>query len=468
MSRAARCPTSPAIPGQSSITNPSNPHPASKSVTIKRDATPPVLTWGAANPAANSAGWNTTDVSFSFTTDDATSGVGGSSHPSPALVPFDGPGVTTQVTAWDNAGNEATFSTPPVNIDRVAPVVNYLVSGTPGNDGWYTSDVQVVWQVFKAPENILAQTGCQNSTVNTDTSGVTFSCIVASGAGTTSSSVTIKRDATPPVLTFGTPSPAPNTNGWNKTNVSIPFTRSDALSGVASTSTTSPLVLSTEGANVTGQVVVTDLAGNSATFTSVPRNLDKTAPVAEMNTPEDGATYGFYQDVAADFWCTDTLLVSCTAPTANGALINTRTAGTLSYKITAKDSVYTTTHTHTYSVESTFDFDGFLSPASAAPTLNLVTRGALVPIRWRLPDGRGGFVTNPASFSSATVGSLTCGGASSVPLNETASGPAGIGFDTATGSFVYNWQTSASWTGCRKLSIKLKDNSVHELRFKFQ
>ena len=96
---------------------------------------------------------------------------------------------------------------------------------------------------------------------------------------------------------------------------------------LASTSVASPLVLSTEGAAVTGQVVVTDNAGNSATFTSVARNIDKTAPVAEMNTPDDGATYGFYQDVVADFACTDVLLVSCTAPTANGALINTQTAG---------------------------------------------------------------------------------------------------------------------------------------------
>ena len=441
---------------------------ASKSVTIKRDTTPPVVTWGAPSPAPNAAGWNTTDVAFSFTTDDATSGVAGTSQPGPVVVPFDGPGVRTNLYVWDNAGNQAEVFTPPVNIDRFAPGINYYVTGTPGNNGWYTSDVQVTWQVLKQPENILSKTGCVDSTVTTDTAGTTFSCTVTSGAGTTSSSVTIKRDATPPVLSFGTPSHAPNSSGWNKTNVSIPFTRSDAMSGLASTSTTSPLVLNTEGANLTGQVVVTDLAGNSATFTSVPRNIDKTAPVAEANTPEDSGTYGFYQDVVADYWCTDTLLVSCTAPVTNGALINTKTAGSISFKITAKDSVYTTTHTHTYNVESAFNFDGFLAPASSVPTLNLVTRGALVPVRWRLPDGRGGYVTNPASFTSATVATLTCGSAASVPLNDSASGAAGISFDAATQSFVYNWQTSAGWTGCRKLTIKLKDNSTHELRFKFQ
>ena len=440
----------------------------SNSVTVKRDATPPVLSFGVASPAPNASGWNAGDVSFPFTASDATSGIANSSTPNPVVITGAGTGLQADVVVTDVAGNSATFTTSAVNIDRTAPVVEPQVSGTVGTNGWYTSDVQVAWAIDESPGSILGTTGCGSASVTADTAGVTFDCSVTSAGGTTSSSVTIKRDATPPVLSFGTPSPAPNTAGWNKTNVSIPFTRSDALSGLASTSTTSPLVLSTDGANVTGQVVVTDLAGNSATFTSVTRNIDKTAPVAEMNTPEDNGTYGFYQDVVADYWCTDTLLVSCTAPVANGALINTKTAGALTFKITAKDSVYTTTHTHTYNVESAFNFDGFLAPASGTPTLNGVSPGALVPIRWRLPDGRGGFVTNPASFSSATVGSLTCGSAATVPLNDTAIGAAGISFDAATQSFVYNWQTSASWTGCRKLTIKLKDSSTHELRFKFQ
>ena len=443
----------------------SNGGTTSESVTVKRDTTPPTLEFGALSPAPDGAGWNGSAVSIPFTLSDSTSGVRAPSVPSPLVFNTDGAGMFQQVVVTDNAGNVATFESPRVNIDRTPPTVQPQVTGTLGNNGWYTSDVQVVWAVGDAP---TSTTGCGPATISTDTSGVTLTCSATSSGGTTNASVTVKRDATPPVLNFGSPSPVPNANGWNKTNVSIPFTRSDALSGLASTSIASPLVLSTEGANVTGQVTVTDNAGNSATFTSVARSIDKVAPVAEMNTPEDGGTYGFYQNVIADFWCTDTLLVSCTAPSENGALINTKTAGLRTFKITAKDSVYTTTHTHSYTVESFFNFDGFLAPASAAPTLNLVTRGALVPIRWRLPDGRGGYVTDPASFTSATVASLTCGSSPAEPLNDSSGAPAGISFDAATNSFIYNWQTSTSWTGCRKLTIKLKDNSTHELRFKFQ
>ena len=144
--------------------------------------------------------------------------------------------------------------------------------------------------------------------------------------------------------------------------------------------------------------MVTDNAGNSATFTTVERNIDKTAPSPRWRVPADGATYGFYQDVVADFVCEDISLISCTGPTPQGELINTRTAGARTFKITAKDAVgFTTNHTHSFTVEP-LQLRWFPAPASAAHA-EPGTRGALVPIRWQLPDGRGGFVTNPASFT---------------------------------------------------------------------
>jgi sugar lactone lactonase YvrE len=436
-----------------------------QTLTLKRDATPPTLVFGPPSPAPNASGWHSGNVSFSFTASDGTSGVASTSSSGPLVITGEGEGLTATVTVTDVAGNTASFTTPPVNIARSVPTVQPVVSGTLGNNSWYTSNVQISWNVTGSQTS----NGCDTSNVTTDTAGVTFTCTATSAAGSATKSVTVKRDATPPVLTFGTPSPVPNANGWNKTNVSISFTRSDAMSGLASTSATSPLAFNTEGAASTRQVTVTDLAGNTATFTTVPVNIDKTVPYAEIQVPEDTATYGFYSDMVAQYECIDTSLVSCTGPNPIGGLISTTTAGTRTYKITAKDQVgFTTTHTHTFTVASTFNFDGFLAPVRMPSTLNLVTHGSLVPIRWRLPDGNGGFVSNTASFTSATVATLTCGSTTAVPLNDTAIGPAGISFDAGTSAFTYNWQTDSSWTGCRKLTIKLKDNSTHELRFKFQ
>ncbi len=159
--------------------------------------------------------------------------------------------MTRSVTVTDLAGNSATFETSPVSIDRTAPLVTPQITGTLGNNGWYTSDVRVEWSVNELLASLVATSGCDTQNVTADTAGVSFTCMATSAGGSTTQFVTLKRDATPPVLTFGTPSPAPNANGWNKTNVSIPFTRSDALSGLASTSATSPLVFSTEGADLT-------------------------------------------------------------------------------------------------------------------------------------------------------------------------------------------------------------------------
>jgi len=441
---------------------------ATESVTIKRDATPPTLSFGQVSPAPDANDWNNTPVTIGFASTDATSGVAGTSRESPLAFNQDGSDMRLDVVVHDRAGNSATFLSPFVHIDRTPPVVTPRAIGTIGNNGWYRSDVLVEWLLDDA-SYIDIVTGCGDSTVSQDTASVTFTCTARSPGGTTSNSITLKRDATAPALAFGAATPAPNANGWNKTNVSIPFTTSDALSGVASSSGPSPLVISAEGAAVTGQVVVTDQAGNAATFTSIPRNIDKTAPAIAITAPASGATYGFYQDVVADFVCNDVSLLTCAGPVADGELVNTRTAGARTFRVTSTDRVsFSAAVTHNFTVESAFNWEGFLAPANTPPTLNLVPRGALVPIRWKLPDGRGGFVSNTASFTSATVGSLSCGGSPSVPLNDTASGPAGISYDAASGTFTYNWQTNGGWTGCRKLTIKLRDNSTHELRFRFQ
>ena len=443
---------------------------ASWSVTVKRDTVPPTVTFGAPSPAPNAQGWNNTAVSLPYTIYDATSGAAPLPFelPNPFVFTEDGPGQILAFLIRDIAGNLGQFESSPINIDRSPPDVQARVTGTLGNNGWYTGDVEVNWLIDEVG-GVESVVGCDTSMVDTDTAGVTFGCTVVSAGGSTSRSVTIKRDATAPVVSFGTPSPLPNANGWNKTNVNIPFTRSDALSGVASASAASPLVLATEGAGLTAQITVTDNAGNSTTATSPARNIDRTVPLIEIGAPQPGATYGFYADGEANYFCEDISLTTCTGTVENGAQFNTSSAGTRTFRVNARDSVnFTASTTITYYVASRFNFDEFLPPVAPPPTLNLVARGALVPIRWQLPNSNGSFVTNPASFVSASVGSLSCGSATAIPLNDTASGPAGLGFDASTNTFTYHWQTNASWTGCRKLTIKLKDQTTHELRFRFQ
>ena len=108
---------------------------------------------------------------------------------------------------------------------------------------------------------------------------VTYSSADPVGSSEALQTLTINIDATPPTLTFGAPTPAPNAGGYNDTPVSIPYTAADATSGVASATPGRPVAFTAEGANQTQTVTVTDVAGNTAQFTTPAVSLDLTAPV---------------------------------------------------------------------------------------------------------------------------------------------------------------------------------------------
>ena len=143
--------------------------------------------------------------------------------------------------------------------DSTPPVITPTVTGTLGNNGWYTSDVQVSWSVTDAESAVSGQTGCGPQTVTADTGGVTFTCEATSAGGTNSQSVTVKRDATAPTLN---PVVSPNPVQVNG-SATATSGAADDLSGLASQSC-GAVDTSTAGAkSVTCQA--TDNAGNSNT-----------------------------------------------------------------------------------------------------------------------------------------------------------------------------------------------------------
>jgi hypothetical protein len=93
-------------------------------VTIKRDGTAPTIS-ASASPSPNGYGWNNTDVTVSFSCDDATSGV--ASCPASHTLSGEGANQSWSDTAYDNAGNSASAGVSGINIDKTAPSLN--VSG---------------------------------------------------------------------------------------------------------------------------------------------------------------------------------------------------------------------------------------------------------------------------------------------------------------------------------------------------
>ena len=148
--------------------------------------------------------------------------------------------------------------------DTTSPSIVPTVVGALGDNGWYTSDVSISWSVTDGESDVSSSSGCDNSTVNQDTNGATFTCSATSAGGTGSQSVTIKRDATAPTITVSSPTGA---NYLLNQTVAVDFSCSDALSGIAScvgaTGNGGALDTASVGTK-TFTVNATDNAGNNA------------------------------------------------------------------------------------------------------------------------------------------------------------------------------------------------------------
>jgi len=173
----------------------------------------------------------------------------------------------------DGGGLQASASETYNIVDPSPPVITKVVTGTEGNNGWYTSNVTVDWTV-NDPEspNSLQTTGCNDQNITADQAEQTYSCSATSAGGSSGpQSVSIKRDATDPNVSL-VDGPA---NGSEHYFGSVPdeptCNASDALSELAG-----PCSVSGYGTTVGSHTVTataTDNAGNEATASSTYKVL---------------------------------------------------------------------------------------------------------------------------------------------------------------------------------------------------
>jgi hypothetical protein len=158
-----------------------------------------------------------------------------------------------------------------------ALTIDETVTGTLGAGGWYRSAVSVSFAVTD-PIGISATSGCDPVTLSADTASTTLTCSAtnADASVTKSVSVTVRIDATPPVVTGATPERVADAVDWFNHPVTFSFAATDALSGPGLCSTASYGGPDAAGATVTG--TCTDKAGNTGTGT-FQFNYDATAPV---------------------------------------------------------------------------------------------------------------------------------------------------------------------------------------------
>lgn len=215
------------------------------------DVTPPAVTPNVTGTLSGT-GWYTSDVEISWNVTDSESTVT-SSACAGSSVTSDTPGQTFTCTAT-SAGGTTTGSVT-IMRDASPPVISPTVSGTLGNNSWYTGDVAIAWSVTDPTSGVSSSSGCDTSSVVLDTPGVTFTCSAVNGAGLPNSNTSfVKRDATKPVVGY-----AGNAGSYTvDQTVEIVCAASDAMSGLA---------INTCG-NIGGQAYTFIIGTNTASATA--------------------------------------------------------------------------------------------------------------------------------------------------------------------------------------------------------
>ena len=179
-------------------------------------------------------------------------------------------------------GLGASFPGQSLAADTTPPVITAAVKGTLGSNGWYRSNVNVSWSVTDGQSAITSKTGCAPVSRTTDTAGVTYTCKATSGGGTSSKSVTIKRDTTKPIAKLT--SPVAGAFYTLNQAVGASYTCGDGLSRMASCKGTVANVAAINTATAgkkSFNVTARDIAGNQ-TVTTV--NYTVTASAAIKGT----------------------------------------------------------------------------------------------------------------------------------------------------------------------------------------
>jgi hypothetical protein len=125
-----------------------------------------------------------------------------------------------------------------------------------------------------------------------------------------------------------------------------------------------------------------------------------------------------------------------------------------------------------------YAFTGFLSPLSAAGTLNSPSDSGTgnfskgLPIKWQLKDSSGNFVTDLTSTQTLSavyyVGGVCTSGAAtgqSFLLYQPTTGATGnstFRYDSSSNQFLFNWSTKqlTAGAGCYEILLQLNDGST--------
>ncbi|HEV8695826.1 MAG TPA: PxKF domain-containing protein, partial [Lysobacter sp.] len=436
---------------------------AEQMLELKRDATAPHTLLRNVVTEAGTA-------RFEFEGDDAMSGIADfecsldgaefTACASPLVLNVTSGPHEFKVRAVDAAGNHDPWPAPYMwTADATPPVIDAFVRGDQRRgEGWYTSDVSIDWPVFDPESPVTSTVGCEPTTLASDALGASFTCTATSNGGTSSKTVTVKRDATAPVI-IAAATTAPNATGWYNRGVEVAFSCSDATSGIEHCDDRMQW-LDGEGTLSSNPQSALDVAGNDAVSNVVTVKIDHTPPALAPTVSATTLLLNGTATVAANG--SDALSGIATQscdPLATGSI------GSKTVDCTAIDRAGNTAG-GSAGYRVVYGFSGFNAPVQNPPVLNVFKAGRSIPLRWRVVDAQGAPVTN---LSSATVSAtaISCPNATENRIS-TYGGSNGQLQNLGNGYYQLDWLVSFSLRGyCSRLDLKLGDGELHSAQFKF-
>jgi len=388
----------------------------------------------------------------------------------------DGIGSQTASCSYTDAGGLTASSSVIYSIiDPSAPVISYILApatADPGSNGWYTSDVSLAWTVSE-PEslNSLVKTGCENQNITIDQLENTYSCSATSAGGSAAQQdVTIKRDATAPLVSYTSANGTVGLNSWYTSVVTATFTGTDVTSGPVTATQTA--TSSGEGETVTiDSPAFTDNAGNTTPAGTASQSfkidLSKPTNVAFVGGPADTASY-YYGSVP--------LAPTCTADDAVSGLASCQVSGYSSLvgphtlTATAIDNAgwTDTATTRSYSVLK-WTLNGFYQPVDKGGVLNTVKGGSTVPLKFEVFAGATELTSTLVveSFKTKIVNCASGSGAEDA-IELVTTGGTSLRYDTTGGQFIQNWKTPTGAGSCYSATMTTIDGSSITALFKIK
>jgi hypothetical protein len=383
-----------------------------------------------------------------------------------------------------NVGNQSTYTWTVNSSDSTGPVITYQLTGTPGSNGWYTSDVFVDWTVTDPESAVVIDSGCVDQTLSAETAGTNLSCAAHSAGGSSTGSLTVKLDKTGPSANLAVTAGTLGANSWYTSDVTVSTTGSDSIS--EPTVCTADQTQTSETAGTAFNGSCTNDAGLTTNASSLTVKLDKTGPSVLITSPSTGyitvgSTVVVGGDASDNISDVDGVAIgtsSATLTTGHFLVTVGLTCGSnVLYAIATNGAGLQTTSgsiTVTRICVSNFQYYQPLDMSTTTPVINTGKYGRVIPVK---VTGSVGTSLLTQTFTGANGLALVIGVNTAVCSNGSATddveayadaGTANSGtnqfrWDTTGNQWIYNLDTKAppnmtmQINNCYRLDVYLLD-----------